>query len=115
MKRKSPRKASGDQRVEPIRTLSCHTCGRAIAGFESVHYGSIESGYRDLCNRCFNEEVARTGEIDFVHVQFEPLEIPDAAGWHIVFTLRSGFSATRWLWKASNSWTALPEAIISRC
>jgi hypothetical protein len=80
MKRKSARKAPGDQRVEPIRTLSCHTCGRAIAGFESVHYGSVESGYRDLCNRCFNEEVARAGEIDFAHVQFEPLEIPDAAG-----------------------------------
>ena len=80
MKRKSARKVSGDQRVEPIRTLSCHTCGRAIAGFESVHYGSIESGYRDLCNRCFNEEVARIGEVDFAHVQFEPLEIPDAAG-----------------------------------
>jgi hypothetical protein len=79
MKRKSARKAPGDQRVEPIRTLNCHTCGRAIAGFESVHYGSVESGYRDLCSRCFNEEVARTGEIDFAHVQFEPLEIPDAA------------------------------------
>src|ERR1700676_141844 len=115
MKRKCARKAPGDQRVEPIRPLSCHTCGRAIAGFESVHYGSVESGYRDLCNRCFNEEVARTGEIDFAHVQFEPLEIPDAAGVHIVFTSRCDFSATRWLWKASNSWTALPEAISFRC
>jgi hypothetical protein len=77
MKPKSPRKMPI---VEPDRGLRCHTCGRAIAGFESVHYGSIEAGYRDLCNRCFNLEVAAAGEIDFSHVQFEPLAIPDAAG-----------------------------------
>jgi len=77
MTRKSGRKAPT---VEPDRSLRCQTCGRAIAGFESVHYGSIEGGYRDLCNRCFNQEVAAAGGIDFAHVQFEPLEMPDAAG-----------------------------------
>ncbi len=45
-----------------------------------MHYGSIERGYRDLCNRCFNQEVAAAGEIDFSYVQFEPLELADAAG-----------------------------------
>jgi hypothetical protein len=64
----------------PDRSQRCHTCGRSIAGFESVHYGSMEGGYRDLCNRCFNEEVAETGGIDFSHVQFEALEVSDAAG-----------------------------------
>lgn len=77
MKRKSARKAPI---VEPDRPLRCHTCGHAIAAFESVHYGSIERGYRDLCNRCFNQEVAAAGEIDFSHVQFEPLELADTAG-----------------------------------
>ena len=77
MKRKSTRKAAI---VEPDRSLRCHTCGRAIAGFESVHYGSIEGGYRDLCNRCINEEGAKSGGINFSHVQFEPLDVPDAAG-----------------------------------
>jgi hypothetical protein len=77
MKRKSARKAPI---VEPDRPLRCDTCGRAIAGFESVHYGSIEGGYRDLCNRCFNEEVAAAGEIEFSHVQFEPIELADAPG-----------------------------------
>ena len=77
MKRKSTR---ATPIVEPDRSMRCHTCGRPIAGFESVHYGSIEGGYRDLCNRCFNQEVAAAGEIDFTHVQFEPLEMPDAAG-----------------------------------
>jgi len=77
MTRKSGRKSP---QAEPERSLRCQTCGRAIAGFESVHYGSIKGGYRDLCNRCFNQEVAAAGGIDFAHVQFEPLEMPDAAG-----------------------------------
>ena len=77
MKRKSP---PNSPVVDPERPLLCHTCSRAIAGFESVHYGSVGGGYRDLCNRCFNQEVAAAGGIDFSHVQFEPLEVPDAAG-----------------------------------
>jgi hypothetical protein len=71
MKRKSARKTA---MAEPDRSLCCHTCGRVIAGFESVHYGSIELGYRDLCNRCFNEEGAKNGGINCSHVEFEPLE-----------------------------------------
>lgn len=60
--------------------LLCHTCHKPIAGYESVHYGSLETGYRDLCSRCFNEEVARVQGLQFKHVQFEPVEMKDAAG-----------------------------------
>ncbi|MGH7107074.1 MAG: DUF7686 domain-containing protein [Acetobacteraceae bacterium] len=60
--------------------LLCHTCRAAMAGHESVHYGSLETGYRDLCSRCFNEEVARLGGLKFEHVQFEPVEMRDPAG-----------------------------------
>lgn len=60
--------------------LVCHTCREPIAGYESVHYGSPETGYRDLCSRCFNEEVARLGGLAFEHVQFEPVTMMDAAG-----------------------------------
>lgn len=58
----------------------CHTCRAPIAGYGSVHYGSLETGYRDLCNRCFNEEVARLGGLKFEHVQFDPVEMTDTAG-----------------------------------
>lgn len=80
MKRNTDRNRPGQSPAEPARTERCHTCGRLMAGFESVRYGSIQGGYRDLCNRCFNEEVAKSGGIDFTHVQFEPIEITDAAG-----------------------------------
>lgn len=55
MKPKTTRKAPID---ECDRSMHCHTCGRAIAGFERVYYDSIERGYRDLCNTCLNKEVA---------------------------------------------------------
>jgi hypothetical protein len=60
--------------------LACATCQQPIAVFDGISYGSIERGYRQLCSRCVNEEIARTDGIDFEHVQFEPLEMHDAAG-----------------------------------
>jgi hypothetical protein len=60
--------------------IRCHTCGEATVPYDTVHYGSIETGYRDLCSRCFNVEVARIGGLDFQHVHFEPVEMSDAAG-----------------------------------
>jgi hypothetical protein len=45
-----------------------------------IHYGSIETGYRDLCSRCFNEEVAREGGLNFEHARFDPVEMIDVAG-----------------------------------
>lgn len=47
---------------------------------DGISYGSIETGYRELCSHCFNEEVAREGGLDFQHVQFQPFVMRDAAG-----------------------------------
>jgi hypothetical protein len=63
-----------------MTALHCHTCQARIAGYNSVHVGSPEGGYRHLCSRCFNAEVAALGEYDFEHVQFEPIELSDADG-----------------------------------
>ncbi len=111
MRRKSAKTVPA---IEPDRSQRCHTCGRAIAGFESVHYGSIERGYRDLCNRCFNVEVAETGEINFSHLQFEPLDLPDAAGVAHRFHSRFDFSAIKCRCRPSNLWAANPAAMSFR-
>jgi len=58
----------------------CHSCHTRVAGYETIHFGSIETGYRDLCSRCFNEEVARSGQLAFEHIGFEPVDMSDAAG-----------------------------------
>lgn len=44
-------------------------------------YGGMDSGYRQLCSRCFNAEVAkRCGLDDFENFRFEPIGISDSAG-----------------------------------
>jgi len=60
--------------------VECHTCHARVSGYDAVHFGSIGTGYRDLCSCCFNEEVARIGQLAFEHVGFEPVDMPDAAG-----------------------------------
>jgi hypothetical protein len=74
-------------RVNPAPP-NCHTCRQAIAVGDGVSYGSIEHGYRELCSRCFNEEVARTDGIEFQHVQFHPVQMQDAAGGEHEFHFR---------------------------
>jgi hypothetical protein len=59
-----------------VSTITCHTCHEAVPSYDTVSYGSIETGYRELCSRCFNEEVA--GDLDFEHVGFEPVDMADA-------------------------------------
>jgi hypothetical protein len=61
-----------------VSTITCHTCHEAVPSYDTVSYGSIETGYRELCSRCFNEEVA--GDLDFEHVGFEPVDMADAHG-----------------------------------
>lgn len=58
----------------------CDACHQEIAVCDGVQYGSTATGYRLLCSRCFNEEVAASGGLDFQHVQFQPLEMRDAVG-----------------------------------
>jgi len=77
MGRKPSAVASAPARPSPVH---CHTCHQVIAVADGVTYGSIETGYRELCSRCFNEEVAREGGLDFQHVQFEPQDMADAGG-----------------------------------
>jgi hypothetical protein len=69
---------TGCQRMQQIH---CEGCGQLTPGYDIVHYGSIERGYRDLCSRCFNAEVAkRVGLEAFEHTPFEPIGLTDCMG-----------------------------------
>jgi hypothetical protein len=37
----------------------CEGCGQVTPNYDIVHYGSIDSGYRDLCGRCVNADIER--------------------------------------------------------
>jgi hypothetical protein len=61
-------------------TTVCEACGTAVPSYDAVSYGSIERGYRELCTRCFNAEVAGAlGLEHFEHVRLEPVVIDQTA------------------------------------
>ena len=64
-----------------MRQIHCETCGEITPGYDLVSYGSVERGYRQLCSRCLNAEVAElSGLEDFENLRFEPIGITDCAG-----------------------------------
>ena len=66
---------------EPSNTTVCEACGMAVPTYDAVSYGSIERGYRELCNRCFNAEVARILGLErFEHVRLQPIVMTDCTG-----------------------------------
>lgn len=61
--------------------VCCEACGTAVPAYDVVNYGSIEQGYRVLCTRCFNAEVASAlGMERFENVRLHPVVMTDCAG-----------------------------------
>jgi hypothetical protein len=60
--------------------VDCNQATDEVPGFDTIHYGSMGAGYRDLCGRCFNQEVAKAEGLNFEHVAFEPVDMRDAVG-----------------------------------
>ena len=61
--------------------VCCDGCGQSTPGYNIVNYGSIERGYRQLCSRCFNTEIANAAGLEgFEHASFEPVAITDRRG-----------------------------------
>ena len=47
-----------------MNKVHCDGCGEDVPSYDTTHYGSIDGGYRDLCNRCFSSEVAKLHGLD---------------------------------------------------
>jgi len=61
--------------------VCCEACGTTVPGYDVVNYGSMEQGYRELCTRCFNDEVANALSLDrFENVRLHPVVMTDCAG-----------------------------------
>lgn len=73
-----------------MRTTLCAACRQPAPDHTIVSYGSMETGYRELCSRCFNEAIAsRLGLVGFEHVEFEPVRMIDARGVDHEFQFRT--------------------------
>lgn len=60
--------------------MICEQCQTGVPAFEMTHFGSSETGFRDLCSRCHNMEVARNCGLEFDHIAFQPLDLTDVTG-----------------------------------
>ena len=64
-----------------MTSVPCEVCQEPRPHHDMVHYGSIEGGYRLLCSRCFNADMARrNGLEDFENFRTEPITISDGTG-----------------------------------
>ena len=64
-----------------MKKTTCEECGKSVPGYDTVHYGSQDGGFQDLCTQCFNEAVAlRSGLKNFENIKLEPIGITDCAG-----------------------------------
>lgn len=77
--------------VSPQRTrVVCVACGAQVPSYESVSLGSIELGYRQLCSRCFNSEMAVIqGLKNFENFHLEPITLEDVDGVRHEFHFRT--------------------------
>ena len=71
----------GDEAEQSGDMICCEACGTTVPGYDVVNYGSMEQGYRELCTRCFNGEVASALSLDrFENVRLHPVVMTDCAG-----------------------------------
>jgi hypothetical protein len=69
--------------------VCCEACGTNVPAYDVVNFGSLEQGYRELCTRCFNAEVAGAlGLMHFENVRLDPVELTDCAGERHAFHFR---------------------------
>lgn len=65
----------------PTRQIHCDGCAQPTPNYDTVHYGSMEQGYRQLCSRCFNREAAQVAGLHgFEDARFHPVGLTDCAG-----------------------------------
>jgi hypothetical protein len=70
--------------------IRCANCDEFTPGYDIISYGSIGKGYREICSRCFNAEVAKSdGLTNFEHLKFDPVELADCLGKTHVFHFRT--------------------------
>jgi hypothetical protein len=61
-----------------------------VPDYDVINYGSVDAGYRELCTRCFNTEVAESDGLDgFEHADLAPVELTDCDGQAHLFHFRT--------------------------
>jgi hypothetical protein len=79
----------------PPRQTTCDACGESTPDYDIIHFGSIERGYRRLCGRCINTQMAEAAGLEgFQHARLEPVGLTDCLGKLHTFHFRTHLFAT---------------------
>ncbi|MGT2477340.1 DUF7713 domain-containing protein [Paraburkholderia terrae] len=69
---------------------ACVRCGAVTPPHDVVSVASPDGGFRLLCSRCFNTEMAHLANVGaFEHPEFTPVRLPDSDGVEHEFHFRS--------------------------
>jgi hypothetical protein len=60
--------------------IRCENCHANVPGYDVIHLGSPDGAYRDLCSRCYNQEIAGLAGRSYNHHSFDPVVLADAGG-----------------------------------
>jgi hypothetical protein len=83
--------------------IRCADCDEFTPSYDIINYGSLEEGYRQICSRCFNVEVAKSGGLtNFEHFKFDPVELADCLGQAHVFHFRTRLFGPGLRWMLSS-------------
>jgi hypothetical protein len=52
----------------------CSACGTVIASRDGIQVGNMGET-RLLCSRCYNESVAEYLDLDYEHIEFDPVTL----------------------------------------
>jgi hypothetical protein len=70
--------------------------------YDIINFGSVDTGYRQLCAKCFNTEVAESDGLDkFEHADFAPVELTDCDSQAHVLHFRTRLFGPVWPWMLS--------------
>lgn len=71
----------GHAELGRTQQIRCANCDESTPSYDIINSGSIGKGYRQICSRCFNIEVAKLdGLNNFEHLKFDPIELVDCVG-----------------------------------
>ncbi len=66
----------------------CSACGTVIASRDGIQVGNMWET-RLLCSRCYNESVAEYLDLDYEHIEFDPVTLEDSEGVPHTFQFRT--------------------------
>ena len=65
--------------MDNFTSQKCADCGTAVSTYDGVYLSTGDTS-RFLCSKCYNESISKAIGLDFDHLSFHPVVLPDKDG-----------------------------------